>query len=60
MNHPFTPQVIHDDSSCQLRRSFWTKAQAKAVQQSILARTGKLRAIESCRYCHGWHLGDAK
>lgn len=60
-DHPFVNVVVEDDSSCQLRRSFWSKDQAKMVQQKILERTGKLRPIEpKCRYCSGWHLGDAK
>lgn len=59
--HPFVPIVVDDDSSCQLRRSFWSKDQAVLVQQKIFERTGKLRKIEpKCRYCSGWHLSDAK
>ncbi|BAO20643.1 hypothetical protein [Pseudomonas phage PPpW-3] len=59
--HPFVNVVTEDDSSCQLRRSFWSKDQAVLVQQKIHERTGKLRKIEpKCRYCNGWHLEDAK
>ncbi len=59
--HPFAPNaVIYDDSQCQVRRSFWSKDQAKTAQTKIYERTGKLRPIERCRYCSGWHLGDAK
>lgn len=59
-DHPFVNVVVEDDSECQLRRSFWSKDQAKMAQEKIYERTGKLRPIERCRYCSGWHLGDAK
>lgn len=57
--HPFTPKV-ECDHSCQTRRKFSTKDQAKAVQVAVFARTGKFRKVEKCSHCHGWHLGDAK
>lgn len=57
--HPFTPK-IECDHSCQVRRKFLTKDQATAVQNAVFARTGKLRKVEKCSHCNGWHLGDAK
>ena len=58
-NHPFTPP-IQDDHDCQVRRGFATKDQAKMVADAIYARTGKVRAVERCKHCSSWHLGDAK
>lgn len=57
--HPFAPKIA-DDHDCQVRRSFSTKHQATAAANAIHARTGKLRAVERCRHCSNWHLGDAK
>lgn len=57
--HPFTPKV-ECDHSCQTRRSYATKNQAKAAATSIFNRTGKQRLPEACRHCNSWHLGGAK
>lgn len=57
--HPFTPKV-ECDHSCQVRRRYKTKNHAKAASTSVFARTGKLRHVEACRHCNGWHLGFTK
>lgn len=57
--HPFTP-TIADDHDCQVRRAFTTKDQATAAATAIQNRTGKTRAVERCRHCSNWHLGEAK
>lgn len=57
--HPFTPKV-ECDHSCQVRRKYETKEHAVTVQRSVFARTGKLRKVESCNHCNGWHLGFSK
>lgn len=49
-----------DEHECKLRRRFESKKNAQAAALRISINQGKQRLPESCRFCNGWHLSDAK
>lgn len=49
-----------DEHECKLRRRFDNKRHAETAALRIAKTQGKQRLPESCRFCSGYHLSDAK